>query len=72
MAQARVIDLTPSPRLLRLPQVLEIVPVARSTWWGWVAARRAPQPIKLSARCTVWREGDIFAFVEARAGELSQ
>lgn len=44
---------------LRLPQVLERVPVSRSTWWAGVATRRYPQPVKLSPGTTAWRESDI-------------
>lgn len=51
--------------LLRLPQVLQIVPVGRSTWWQWVASGKAPSPVKLGPRCTAWREQDIRKFVEA-------
>ena len=46
-------------RLLRLPQVLELIPVSKSTWWAGVRAGRFPQPLRLGARCTVWRQSDI-------------
>lgn len=48
---------------LRLPQVLEIVPVSRAGWWQGVRDLRYPQPIKLSPRVTVWRASDIQAFI---------
>ena len=34
-------------RLLRLPQVLAIIPVSRSCWWQWVRDGKAPQPVYL-------------------------
>ena len=46
-------------RLLRLPQVLDLIPVSKSTWWAGVRAGRFPQPLRLGARCTVWRQRDI-------------
>jgi len=49
--------------LIRLPAVLELVPVSRSTWWAWCAAGKAPQPIRLG-RTTCWRYSDILAFIE--------
>lgn len=49
-------------RLIRLKQVLEIVPVSKSTWWSWVADSKAPAPIKLG-RCTCWVYSDIADFV---------
>lgn len=58
-----------APRLLRLPQVLERVPVSRSTWWAGVAAGRYPAGIKLSARTTAWRESDIADLIERLTAE---
>lgn len=46
-------------RLLRLKQVLEIIPVSKSTWWAGVKTGRFPQPRKLGPRTTVWRESEI-------------
>ena len=49
---------------LRLPDVLKLIPVCKATWWKWVASGKAPQPIKLSPRVTVWREAEIKKFIE--------
>lgn len=49
---------------LRLPQVLEIVPVSKSCWWAGVKSGRFPKSIKLSERVTVWRAEDIFKLVD--------
>ncbi len=46
-------------RYLRLPQVLERIPVSKSTWWAGVKKGIFPKSIKLSPRVTVWREEDI-------------
>lgn len=45
-----------------------IIPVSAATWWAWVKAGRAPQPIRLSAGVTVWRAADVLAFAEKMAG----
>jgi prophage regulatory protein len=45
--------------LLRLPQVLQIVPVGASTWWAGVKSGRFPKPVKLGPRTTCWRATDI-------------
>lgn len=50
--------------LLRLPQVLKLAPVSKSTWWLWVRQGKAPAPLKLSERTTCWRRSDILAFLE--------
>jgi prophage regulatory protein len=52
-------------RLLRLKQVLEYVPVSKSTWWSWVADSKAPAPIKLG-RCTFWRYSEIMDLIESQ------
>jgi len=49
--------------LLRLKQVLEIVPVAKSTIWQWVKDGKFPAPIKLS-RCTFWKEEEVRLFID--------
>lgn len=45
-------------RLVRLKEVLGLIPVSKSTFWNWVASGRAPAPIRLG-RCTCWRLSDI-------------
>ena len=53
-----------SHRLLRINQVLAIVPISRSSWWEGCRTGRYPKPIKLGPRTTVWRAEDIAAFIE--------
>jgi prophage regulatory protein len=54
-------------RLLRVKQVLEIVPVSKSTWWAKVAKGEYPQPVRhLGPRTTCWRESDVLALVEGK------
>jgi len=50
-------------RILRLPAVLQAVPVSRSTWFAGVRAGRFPQPVKLGLRATGWRASDIQALI---------
>ena len=65
--------------LLRIYQIVgdakrkisPIVPVARSTWWSWVSSGRAPSPIKLGPRITVWRSEDIREFM-VREGMIAE
>lgn len=49
--------------LLRLPQVLEIIPVSKSTWWKGCKEGRYPRPVHPSPRTTAWRKCDIDALV---------
>lgn len=51
-------------RLLRLREVLQIIPVSRSSWYEGVKAGRYPAPVRLGPRTTAWRESDIRALME--------
>jgi prophage regulatory protein len=44
---------------LRLPQVLEVIPVSRSTWFAGVRAGRFPKPVKLTERTSAWLRTEI-------------
>jgi len=55
----------PNPNaLLRLMQVLELVPVAPSTWWSGVKSGLFPRPLKLGRRTSCWRARDILALID--------
>jgi prophage regulatory protein len=49
---------------LRLPAVLQVIPVSRSKWWAGVATGEYLKPVKLSERCTAWRRCDIDALID--------
>lgn len=44
---------------LRLPQVLQIFPVSKSTWFAGISSGRFPKSVKLGPRTTAWRVEDI-------------
>ncbi len=54
----------PKNGLLRVKQVLRLVPVSRSSWWKGVREGRYPKPVKLSERVTCWRASDIRKLIE--------
>ncbi len=56
-------------KLLRLPQVLEIVPVSRATIWSWVKDGKFPAPFKLGTRTSVWRSDEIEAYIDRVTAE---
>lgn len=59
------IDL-PETGFLRLRQVLEFIPVSKSTWWAGVQSGRYPQPVRsLGRRLTMWRVEDIRELVKS-------
>ena len=56
---------TPPSGLLRLPQVLALIPVGKSSWWRGCKTGRYPKPVKLGLRTTVWRAEDIAALMQS-------
>ncbi|GGK58062.1 helix-turn-helix transcriptional regulator [Amphritea balenae] len=49
----------PEVGFVRLPQILQVFPVCKSTWWDGVKKGVFPQPVKLSAGVTAWRVEEI-------------
>ena len=50
--------------LLRLRQILELIPISRSAWWAGCKSGRYPKPIKLGPRTAVWKAADIYALLD--------
>ena len=51
---------------LRWQTVLARLGVSHVTLWRWVKAGQFPQPVKLSPRCTAFREEDVAAWEASR------
>lgn len=58
--------------LIRLSEVLKLVPVSKSTWWKMVSEGKAPQPVKPSERCTAWKASDIQDFIDNLGGDINE
>jgi len=58
-----VVNLT-DESLLRLPEVLAVIPVSRSVWWSGCKSGRFPRPLKIGTRTSVWKGSDIIALRE--------
>jgi prophage regulatory protein len=54
----------PETGFIRLPQVLLVFPVSKSTWWQGIQDGRYPKPVKLAARVSAWRVEDIHKLIE--------
>ena len=61
----------PETGFMRLPQVLEVIPLGKTSWWEGVKSGRFPKPVKLSERCTAWRAEDIRNLIRT-IGEQAQ
>lgn len=53
----------PDSSFLRLPQVLKMIPVGKSTWWAGVKSGRYPRAYKLGPRTTAWKAADILKLI---------
>lgn len=54
----------PEIGFVRLPQVLDVIPVKKSAWWAGIKDGRFPKGLKLGPRTTVWRVEDIRALID--------
>lgn len=54
----------PDCGFMRLPAVLELIPVSKSTWWAGVKEGRFPRPKKFGPRISAWDVRDIKSLLE--------
>lgn len=60
----------PLAGFMRLPQVLALVPVSKSTLWRHVLAGNFPAPVKLFVGVTAWRVDDVRNWIEVQSANL--
>ena len=49
----------PEEGFVRLPTILQVIPVSRATWWAGIAAGKYPKPVHLGPQLRAWRVQDI-------------
>lgn len=59
----------PATGFVRLPQILNLIPVGRSSWWAGVKSGKYPQPVKLGENTTAWKAEDIHALIAKLSAE---
>jgi len=52
--------------LLRLPAVMHVTGLRRSTLYRLIADEQFPRPVRLGPRAVAWRRSDVEAWSEAR------
>ena len=57
------IPVLPAEGFARLPVVLHVLGIGKTTWWCGIKAGRFPKPVKLGARTSAWRVEDIRALI---------
>jgi prophage regulatory protein len=58
---------TPSITLMRIPQILEIMPVSKSKFWLMVQKGEFPKPIKIG-RSSFWTIEQVQAYLQEKTG----
>lgn len=51
-------------QFLRLPQVIKVVSMGRSTIWKLVKEGKFPKPRKISPKISVWLDSEIQAYIQ--------
>lgn len=64
MLQPQNIPTIPVAGFMRLSQVLQLIPIAKTQWYEGLKEGRFPQPIKLGPRARAYRVEDITALIE--------
>jgi prophage regulatory protein len=63
----KTMDITVSPTLLRLPQVMKATGLARSTVYKLVAARSFPVPVRITGRSVAWHAMEVQTWIGERS-----
>ena len=53
----------PKDGMSRFKQFQTFLPISRETWRKLVRDKRAPQPVRMGVRCTMWKNSDLHAFL---------
>ena len=63
-------DISPLPQegFVRLPQVLHVLGIGKSTFWEGIKIGRFPAPVKLGPRTSVWRVEEIRNLINRISG----
>lgn len=65
------ISISSQTGFMRLPQVLQLIPVSRTAWFLGVKEGRFPKPVNLGPRTAAYRTEDILDLIE-RLGAQAQ
>lgn len=55
-------------KVLRLPEVIEITGLGRSTIYAKVSRGNFPSPIKLGERAVGWIDSDVYEWISVKRG----
>lgn len=55
-----------TPMFVRMPAVMRMTGLGRSTIYRLIAERKFPSPVRLGSRAVAWRSSDLDEWSEAR------
>lgn len=64
MLQNNMSSILPAEGFVRLPTVLCLIPVSKSTWWEGIKNGEYPAPLKISPRTSAWKVDDIRELID--------
>ncbi|QGZ62111.1 helix-turn-helix transcriptional regulator [Paraburkholderia acidisoli] len=70
-AEIVALPILPAIGLSKWPQIAPFLPIGRETWRKLVRAGKAPQPIRLSGTCVVYRNEEIHQYLADPLGYRS-
>lgn len=56
----------PTPKFLRMPMVVRMTGLGRSTIYRLIAEKKFPGPVRVGDRAVAWRQSDLDVWSEAR------
>jgi prophage regulatory protein len=56
----------PAPKFLRLPMVIHLTGLGRSTIYRLIAEKKFPGPVRLGDRAVAWRQADLDDWSDCR------
>lgn len=65
IASVSTIPQLPAIGFVRLPLILAIFPVGRTTWLNGCRSGKYPKPVKLTERTVAWKVEDIKNLIES-------
>jgi prophage regulatory protein len=68
MVMSQLSPQIPPITLMRIPQILKVMPVSKSKFWLMVQKGEFPKPIKIG-RSSFWTIEQVQAFIRERSGQ---
>lgn len=63
-----IAPILPPEGVVRLPVVLKVLGIGKTTWWNGIKSGRYPKPVKPGPRISAWRVEDIRALLASFTG----